>query len=113
MSRAHILGGIRATLDAATDARGRRRSVAQRLAQPPAHPRPRRAMHEGAESVAQFKQFQRALGVDVIDVASVGEIPLAVVGYLAALGLPLRLRCGNDQQLAALAWASVAPLSID
>lgn len=113
MSRAHILGSIGASLDAATDARGRRRSVAQRLAQPPAHPRPRRAMHEGAESVAQFTQFQRALGVDVIDVASVGEVPLAVAGYLAALGLPQRIRCGSDPQLVALARASGAPLSIE
>jgi L-lactate dehydrogenase complex protein LldG len=113
MSRAHILGSIGASLDAATDVAARRRSVAQRLAQPPAHPRPRRAMHEGAERVAQFKQFQRALGVDVVDVGSDTEVPAAIAGYLAALGLPLRLRCGNDQQLAALAWASVAPLSID
>jgi L-lactate dehydrogenase complex protein LldG len=113
MSRARILNGIRATLDAATDVKARRRSVAQRLVQPLAHPRPRRAMHEGAERVTQFRQFQRALGVDVVDVATDAEIPAAVAGYLAALGLPLRLRCGSDPQLAALAWASVAPLGID
>ncbi len=112
MSRARILDGIRATLDS-TDATVRKRSAAQRLAQPLAHPLPRRAMHEGAERVTQFKQFQRALGVDVVDVATDTEIPAAVAGYLAALGLPLRLRCGNDRQLAALAWASVAPLGID
>ncbi len=113
MSRARILDGIRATLDAATDAKVRKRSAAQRLAQPRTHPLPRRAMHEGAERVTQFKQFQRALGVDVVDVATDTEIPAAVAGYLAALGLPLRLRCGNDQQLAALAWGNVAPLGID
>jgi L-lactate dehydrogenase complex protein LldG len=113
MSRARILSGIRATLNAATDVKARRRSVAQRLVQPLAHPRPRRAMHEGAERVTQFRQFQRALGVDVVDVATIAEIPAAVAGYLAALGLPLRLRCGNDQRLAALAWASAAPLGID
>ncbi len=69
-------------------------------------------MHEGAERVAQFRQFQRALGVDVIDVASVGEIPLAVAGYLAALGLP-RIRRGSDPQLAGLPWESAAGLGID
>ena len=113
MSRARILSGIRAALDAATDVNVRRRSVAQRLVQPLAHPRPRRAMHEGAERVTQFRQFQRALGVDVVDVATNAEIPAAVAGYLSALELPLRLRCGSDQRVAALAWASVAPLGID
>jgi L-lactate dehydrogenase complex protein LldG len=113
MSRAGILGGIRATLDAATDVKARRRSVAQRLAQPLAHPRTRRAMHEGAERVTQFRQFQRALGVDVIDVASVGEVPLAVAGYLAALDLPQRIRSGSDPQLAGLPWDSAASLAID
>ena len=113
MSRARILGGIRATLDAATDTTLRRRGVTQRLAQPPTHLRPRRAMHAGAECVAQFKEFQRTLGVDVVDVATDAEIPAAVAEYLAALGLPLRLRRGNDPHLAALAWGSVASLGID
>ena len=49
-------------------------------------------MHEGAERVAQFRQFQRALGVDVVDVGAVTEVPAAVAGYLAALELPQRLR---------------------
>jgi L-lactate dehydrogenase complex protein LldG len=113
MSRARILGGISATLDAAADATVRKRSAVQRLAQPLAHPRPRRAMHAGAERVAQFKQFQRALGVDVIDVASVGDVPLAVAGYLAALDLPQRIRRGSDPQLAALPWESASGLGID
>ena len=113
MSRARILGGISATLDAAADATVRKRSAVQRLAQPLAHPRPRRAMHEGAERVAKFRQFQRALGVDVIDVASAGEVPLAIAGYLAALDLRQRLRCGSDPQLAALPWDSAASLVVD
>ena len=113
MSRARILEGIRATLNASSGATVRRRSVAQRLAQPLAHPRPRRAMREGAERVAQFKQFQSALGVDVIDVASAGEVPLAIAGYLAALDMPQRLRCGSDPQLAAFPWDSAASLVVD
>jgi L-lactate dehydrogenase complex protein LldG len=113
MSRARILEGIRATLNASSGATVRRRSVAQRLAQPLAHPRPRRAMREGAERVAQFKQFQSALGVDVIDVASAGEVPLAIAGYLAALDQLQRLRCGSDPQLAAFPWDSAASLVVD
>jgi L-lactate dehydrogenase complex protein LldG len=113
MSRARILGGIRATLDAATDAKVRRRTVAQRLAQPLAHPRPRRAMRAGAERVAEFRRLQIALGVDVIDVASAAEIPPAIAGYLAALGLPQRIRRGSDLQLAGLPWDSAASLVVD
>ena len=63
--------------------------------------------------MTQFRQFQRALGVDVIDVASVGEVPLAVAGYLAALDLPQRIRRGSDPQLAAIPWESAAGLGID
>jgi L-lactate dehydrogenase complex protein LldG len=113
MSRARILNGIRATLDAATDPTLRRRGVTQRLAQPPAHLRPRRAMHAGAERVVQFKRFQSGLGVDVIDVASAEDVPLAIAGYLDGLDLPQRLRRGSDPQLAGLPWESAASLVVD
>jgi L-lactate dehydrogenase complex protein LldG len=113
MSRARILNGIRTTLDAASDASVRRSAVTERLAQPFAHTRPRRAMHAGAELVARFREFQRTLGVDVVDVAALAEIPAAIAGYLGALGLALRLRRANDDALAALAWDSATSLVVD
>jgi L-lactate dehydrogenase complex protein LldG len=70
-------------------------------------------MHTGEDRVAQFKQFQSALGVDVVDVASAGEVPRAIASYLAALGLPQRIRRGSDPRLDGLPWDTAASLAVD
>jgi L-lactate dehydrogenase complex protein LldG len=113
MSRERILGSIRATLDTDTRAAKRRQSVVERLAHPVVHPRPGRSSRPADELVGQFKDFQRTLGVDVIDVAARMEIPVAISGYLLALGLPMRLRHGADRLLATLPWGSAPALIVD
>jgi L-lactate dehydrogenase complex protein LldG len=113
MSRERILGGIRVTLDAETREATRRQSAAGRLAYPVAHPRPGRARRPAGELMQQFKDFQRALAVDVIEVEAASEIPVAIAGYLHALGLPLRLRRGADPLLSGLPWESAPSLQID
>ena len=113
MSRDRILGGIRMTLDADTREATRRQSAAGRLAHPVVHPRPDRARRAGGELMQQFKDFQRTLGVDVIEVDAASEIPAAIAGYLHALRLPLRLRRGADPLLSGLPWESAPALQID
>ncbi|HEY8245753.1 MAG TPA: LUD domain-containing protein [Hyphomicrobium sp.] len=113
MSRDRILGGIRTTLDADTREATRRQGTARRLAHPVVHPRPGRSCPPAGELMQQFKDFQRTLGVDVIEVAASSEIPAAIAGYLQALGLPMRLRRGADPLLAAMPWDSAPSLTVD
>lgn len=113
MSRERILGSIRATLDAGTSAATRRQIVVERLAHPVVHQRPGRSCRPADELVGQFKDFQRTLGVDVIDVAAPTEIPAAISGYLLARGLPMRLRRGADRLLAELPWVSAPALIVE
>lgn len=113
MSRACILAGIRATLDAATSTAVRRQSVTERLERPIEHPRPRRAMRGSEERLRQFKDFQHTLGVEIIAVDSVTAIPTAIASYLQALGLPPRVRRGSDPQLAGMPWDTAPGLVVE
>jgi L-lactate dehydrogenase complex protein LldG len=113
MSRARILGAIRTTLDVDTSETVRRASVADRLAHPVAHPRPGRTRLAADELLQQFKDYQRTLGVDLIEVGTAAEIPAAISGYLLGLALPLRLRRGADPLLAGLPWEDVSSLVVD
>jgi L-lactate dehydrogenase complex protein LldG len=113
MSRARIMGRIGAALDPAGTRAARRASAGDRLARPVAHVRPRWATEEAAEHVARFKEMQRALGVDMIEVAAADEIPAAIAAYLYGRGLPPRLRMGSDPPLAALPWPRAASLVVD
>jgi L-lactate dehydrogenase complex protein LldG len=113
MSRARILGDIRTTLDADTSEATRRASVADRLAHPLAHPRPGRTRLAADELPQQFKDYQRTLGVDLIEVGTAAEIPAAISRYLLGLALPLRLRRGADPLLAGLPWEDVSSRVVD
>jgi len=58
-----------------------------------------------------FKDALCAQGADLVTVASVAEIPGAVLHYLKAHGLPLQIRAGADPYLAALPWEGTPDLS--
>lgn len=113
MSRDRILGSIRMTLDADTSEATRRQSAAGRLAHPVVHLRPGRTRRPAVELMQQFKDFQRTLDADVIEVDAASEIPAAIAGYLHALGLPTRLRRGADPLLSGLPWERAPSLAID
>jgi L-lactate dehydrogenase complex protein LldG len=113
MNRAQIVGAIRSALDAESSQAARRAIVADRLAHPLAHPRPARTRRIAAELVQQFKDYQRTLGVDLIEVGTAAEVPAAISGYLLGLALPLRLRRGADPLLAGLPWESASSLVVD
>lgn len=113
MSRDQVLGRIRAALDHDGSRSARTASTVDRLARPPEHLLPARARRPASELVQQFVAIQSGLGVDLIEVGSAADIPLAVVGYLSGLGLPCRLRRGSDPFLAALPWPLSTDLIID
>ena len=113
MSRERIVGGIAATLEATTRRAVRAQIAADRLAAPPAHARPQRTSTGAGDRTQQFAEIQKSLGNDLIEVAAAREVPIAIAGYLQALGLPRRLRRGDDAWLASLPWHEAAGLRID
>ncbi len=91
MSREKLLGSVRRGLDAYSSGAARRQGAEARLTEAAPHARPAGA---GGDLVQHFKDRQRLLGVEVIDVDSVDDVPAAIAAYLRRLGLPARLRCG-------------------
>ncbi len=81
-----------------------------RLVEAVLHPRPAGA---GVDLVQRFKDRQRALGVELIDVDAPSDIPAAIAAYLRALALPARLRCGADPLWATLPWERAPSLVVD
>ncbi len=113
MSRATILDRVRAALGADPTDMERRGAVAARLADPPRHPIPARALRPQPELMAHFENALRSQSVDVIAATVPAEIPGAVAGYLARHGLPLRIRAGTDAYLAQLAWTKTTELVLE
>jgi L-lactate dehydrogenase complex protein LldG len=110
MSRARMLGSIRGALDAHSAGTVRRRAADARLVEPVRHPRPAGA---GDDLVQHFKDRQRPLGVELIEVDAAENVPAAIAAYLQRLALPARLRCGADPLWAALPWDSAPSLVVD
>ncbi|MBC7832613.1 MAG: LUD domain-containing protein [Hyphomicrobium sp.] len=110
MSRERLLGSVRRGLDAHSSGAARRRTAEARLVEALPHPRPAGA---GDDLVQPFKDRQRALGVELIDVDAPSDIPAAVAAYLRRLALPARLRCGGDPLWTALPWDRAPSLVVD
>jgi L-lactate dehydrogenase complex protein LldG len=110
MSREKLLGSVRRGLDAYSSGAARRQGAEARLTEAVPHARPAGA---GGDLVQHFKDRQRLLGVEVIDVDSVDDVPAAIAAYLQRLGLPARLRCGADPLWAALPWERAPSLVVD
>ena len=110
MSRERLLGSIRRGLDAHSAGAARRRAADARLVEAVPHPRPAGA---GVDLVQHFKDQQRALGVELIDVDAPSDIPAAIAAYLRDLALPARLRCGADPLWATLPWERAPSLLVD
>lgn len=106
MSRETILARIRSALPAAAGRKDERpRAVAQRLANPPHHPRPAFASLTGEARHARLIAALETQGTDVIEVASLGDVPAAVATLLGrSQPTPPRLVIGDDARLAGLSW---------
>ena len=110
MSREGILGSIRGALNAHASAAARRQAAEARLTTAVAHPRPAGA---GEDLVQRFKDRQRALGVELVEVDAADDVPAAIAAYLERLGLPARLRCGADPLWDALPWERAPSLVVE
>jgi L-lactate dehydrogenase complex protein LldG len=113
MSRATVLGKIRAGLGADPADEGRQSAVTARLAEPPRHLVPARARGSASELAALFKAALAAQGADLIGVALPEQIPGAIARYLRERGLPLRVRAGSNAYLAALPWGETPGLALE
>ena len=109
MSREAILAKVRAALGA-RQGDGRAGVVADRLSARPRSAIPARAIGPRDALLAQFKDFLRGQPADVVEAASLDDVPAAIAGALRAANLPPRLRMGADPVLAALPWSRAAGL---
>jgi L-lactate dehydrogenase complex protein LldG len=105
-----MFGSVRRGLDAHSAGAARRQAAEARLTEAVPHPRPARA---AGDLVQHFKDRQRLLGVELIDVDAVDDVPAAIAAYLQRLGLPARLRCGADPLWAALPWERAPSLVVE
>ena len=110
MTRERLLGSVRRGLDAHSSAAARRQAAEARSTEAVPHPRPAGA---AGDLVQHFKDRQRLLGVELIEVDAADDVPAAIAAYLRRLGLPGRLRCGADPLWAALPWERAPTLVVD
>ena len=106
--RDRILAKIRRSLEAAPGDATREALADARIAAHARHPLPARTQLDPAALRAQFTQFLTRGHASVIDVATYGELPVAIAQYLRDHNMPARLRMGADPRLAALPW-NLAP----
>lgn len=90
----------------------RAKAVAERLAGQKPHLIPERARRDAAGLEALFAEQLTAASATVIAVASQAEVPEAIATYLRSTNLPMRVRMGSDQRLAALPWTSQTALEL-
>lgn len=111
-SRDDILGTIRKSLGA--DATGRdEAAVDARLARHAVGLQPTRAQSTGEDRVAQFIEWARFVATTVDRVASLDDVPEAIIGYLAANNLPAKARRATDASLDGIPWERVPLLELE
>ena len=112
-ARSRIFAKLKTALADGPPAASRRANVEQRLAKPPAHPRPARTLKAGAELRAQFRGYLEGQSATVIDIAGFADLPGAVAGYLRSNNLPQTIRTGGDATLAKAPWSKEPTLQRD
>lgn len=109
-SREAILSRVRASLGVSSLSDPRRPTAAARLADPPRHLLPQRALAPSAALRAQFRDHLRAQTAELIEAAQMADVPEAIAEALRAANLPSRVRMGNDPVLLAMPWERAASL---
>lgn len=111
-ARDDILSGIGAALDQAGGDAARRRAGAElRLAHPPRHPVPARAVGKTkSELIALLKRHLEGQGAIIVEAGDVADVPKAVSGLL---GDGASFRMGSDRVLAGLEWSDAPDLTIE
>jgi L-lactate dehydrogenase complex protein LldG len=109
--RAQIFANIRRGLGVTGAEAPRRRVVEQRIAEAPRGVVPARGQLAPEARVRLFLDMVVAAHGTVGEVAGPEAVPEAVADLLRGSNLPLRLRRGEDERLAALPWA-VTPIEV-
>lgn len=106
MSRATLIARVRAAIGARNGAQASRaRAVAERLAQPPHHPRPAFALLSTRDREARLTQCLEGQGATVVTADALADIPAAVEAILERTGSSsFPLVVGDDERFAALSW---------
>lgn len=105
MKRKAMMARIRTALEAKNDGTpAQSGGIAERLANPPQHPRPAFAKLEGQEREARLVRSLESQGADIIRVPDLAALPAAVEIFLSSIDPKPHLVLGEDEILAALPW---------
>jgi L-lactate dehydrogenase complex protein LldG len=111
--RARIFAKLKSALKDGSPVDRRRSDIAERLANPPTHPRPSRIDVDPTELRKMFRGFLEGQSATVVEVASSNDVPAAIANYLRANNLPQAVRVGADGYLESLPWSAEPTLRRD
>ena len=109
--REAVLGKVRRALSVSGTETDRQAAVERRLANPVAGIIPERGQLEGAARIELFCRMAEAVQASVTRVASPGDVPEAIAGFLRQNNLPAEIRLGEDSRLAGLPWEKTPNLT--
>ena len=107
-ARDDTLAAIRRSLGIGKSETLRRRTVEERLRDPPAGVIPARGQVSGESLVALFREEAEAALATVESVDGPAAVPQAVAAYLRRHNLPASLRMGSDFRFSKLDWEATA-----
>jgi L-lactate dehydrogenase complex protein LldG len=111
-ARDHVLSSIRRSLGVSGREAPRRKEVTDRIASHPTGIVPARGQLAASERLALFARMVEAAAGSVERAADLGDVPLAVAGFLRQCNLPPTVRRGDDPMLAALLWERAGTLEV-
>ena len=112
MSRDAVLANLRKALAEGKPDDERRRTVEARLRVAPRNLVPARGHRPHAARVDLFEEMAEAVSATVERLASAGDVPEAVAGYLRANNLSQHVVRGSDLRLEALPWDAQKQLDV-
>lgn len=111
-SREAIFAGIKKSLRVSEKDAARRDTVAARLEKHPRGLIPARGQKPPAERLELFKQMVETAKATIAVLDSRNDVPAAVTAYLRSKNLPQAIRCGEDERLALIPWATERTLEV-
>jgi L-lactate dehydrogenase complex protein LldG len=107
-----IFGSIRRSLGVSGNEAPRRKTVDDRLRQHPAGLVPARGQLAAQERVALFRTMVEAANGSVDEIPDPADVPSTIAALLRSHNLPMAVRRGADQRLAALPWERERTLEV-
>jgi L-lactate dehydrogenase complex protein LldG len=111
-ARDHVLSSIRRSLGVNGREAPRRKEVVDRIASHPTGVVPARGQLAASERLALFARMVEGAAGSVERAADLGDVPVAVAGFLRQCNLPPTVRRGDDPMLAALPWERAGTLEV-